>query len=103
MLTTQTEGGQRQRLADEIGGAAAPAAAPRAGPDGLTVRARALLTDAECSMVEQMEAKTGAPVFVHFSLRDASFEARLDGRVPAAAVAQRGEAGLVTGQAIVGG
>lgn len=100
MLTTQAKGGQRQRLADEIGGAAT---APRAGPDGLTVRARALLTDAECSMVEQMEAKTGAPVFVHFSLRDASFEARLDGRVPAAAVAQRGEAGLVTGQAIVGG
>lgn len=99
MLTTQMEGGPRQRLADEID----RAASPRTTRDGRTVRARTLLTEEECAMVESMEAKSGAPVFVRFSMLDTSFEARLDGRVPEGAVAQRGMAGLVTGPAIVGG
>lgn len=90
---------ERQRLDDEIG----RAASPRMASDGRTVSARTLLTPEECAEVERAEAKTGRPVFVYFSALDASFEARLDGRVPAAAVAQRSEAGLVTGQAIVGG
>ena len=99
-MSQQLEGGQRERpLADEIG----KDILRRAGPDGRTVRARKLLTEAECAMVERMEASAGTPVFVRFSLRDTSFEARLDGHVPAGAVAQRSPAGLVTGQAIVGG
>ena len=77
---------------------------PRAGPDaGRLVRARTLLTGEECAMVERIEKETGAPAFVHFRLLDASLEARLDGSVPAGAVVQRTEAGIVTGQAIVGG
>lgn len=89
----------KQRMDDEIG----RAASPRMASDGRTVSARTLLTQEECAEVERMEAKTGRPVFVHFSALDANFEARLDGRVPATAVAQRSKAGLVTGQAIVGG
>lgn len=100
-MSQQLEGGQQRErpLADEIG----KDILRRAGPDGRTVRARKLLTEDECAMVERMEAIAGTPVFVRFSLLDASFEARLDGRVPAGAVAQRSQAGLVTGQAIVGG
>ena len=90
---------ERERLSDEIG----RAASPRTVPDVGTVRARTLLTREECAMIERREAETGMPVFVQFSALDASFEARLDGHVPRNAVAQRGEAGLLTGQVIVGG
>lgn len=77
---------------------------PGAGTDaGRIVRARTLLTREECVMVERMEEDAGAPVFVHFRRGDSSLEARLDGCVPAGAVVQRTEAGIVTGQAIVGG
>lgn len=78
--------------------------AQRAGPDaGRLVRARTLLTREECAMVERMEEGAGSPVFVHFRRGDESLEARLDGCVPAGAVVQRTEAGIVTGHAIVGG
>ena len=75
-----------------------------AGPDAARlVRARTLLTAEECAMVEGMEASTGTPALVHFRHMDTSLAARLDGCVPAGAVVQRTDAGLVTGQAIVGG
>lgn len=79
---------------------AQPPAAPRAAR---AVAARTLLSRKDVATVEQIEADTGRPAFVQFRLRDASFEARLDGLVPAGAVAQRSDAGPITGQVIVGG
>ena len=97
-MSTQLAG-PGQNLADEVG-KAVPA---HVRQPGRTVRARTLLTKEECAMVEEMEAKSGKPVFVHFRMLDTSMEARLDGCIPDGAVAQRGQNGLVTGQVIVGG
>ena len=77
-----------------------PPTAPHAGR---TVAARTLLSREECAHVEKIEAETGRPAFVQFRLLDASFESRLDGLVPAGAVAQRNKDGPITGQVIVGG